>query len=897
MSVAGDETEPWLYLDDPDPDPEPESVIEETPVADDLPVKEEEADASPESTDEETPVELEADLAAELVADGVHSFGWLLKGMDCPDCAMKAVRAVNRQDGVIDCQISPTDGLVKVELDLAAANLSRTSGILSSLGHDPDVPWYQLKGVSQIGLQDRHGVERGALKRLLLTAPGVLHTRFENDRLLLQHAELSVDMRIEMEQALERMTGRPPVLIEIQPDRLESDQLRLLGAAITVPLLLLLLLLQSSGAPALLVTVVGTLGVVLGGWRMFLEALASLRNMVLGFQVLTSLAVIGAVAMGHWPEALTVVLLEALSGHLESSALVQARSAMQGGLDRLPRLARVLPSTSGKKLSMVTNSPPAKKNSLIMAKSEPAASCDTEEIPIELVNVGDHVEVRSGALVPVDGEIIEGIGSLDRAPLTGESVPVRVVVGDEIEAGLVLRRGPILIRTTAVGDQTRLSGLIDKVHTYRDATPRLQGAIELFTLVWVPLVLVGGALAALFMGDVMVMLLLWVVACPCALLLAAPVPHAMALTNAAHNGLVARGGDVLERVARIDLALLDKTGTLTRGEPKLVEVISAPGQRRERILRLAAGIEERSNHAYAATVRQRASEESLKPMKVTEISDEQAGVSGLLKAKKVRFGRDDWIVSLGIEVPEVLEAAALEARVAGRGLSLLTEDDAAIAIFVFEHDDIRGGADDMIAELKRQGIAVELLSGDSQSAVEALGERLGIEADSCRGEISPEGKAIWVQRRSHARRTLMAGDGFNDAAALAAADVGVAVGSGEQVNLDAADVLIPSEDPRQLSSLVRLSRRTRLIVLANILISFLVTLTLVVSVLDGWHASLALGVFVHEASALLVLLNGIWLADAGMSRLGLLAGLFVNLWNDAREAFGKLRHQKLAFIR
>ena len=312
MSVAGDETEPWLYLDDPDPDPEPESAIEETPVADDLPVKEEEADASPESTDEETPVELEADLAAELVADGVHSFGWLLKGMDCPDCAMKAVRAVNRQDGVIDCQISPTDGLVKVELDLAAANLSRTSGILSSLGHDPDVPWYQLKGVSQIGLQDRHGVERGALKRLLLTAPGVLHTRFENDRLLLQHAELSVDMRIEMEQALERMTGRPPVLIEIQPDRLESDQLRLLGAAITVPLLLLLLLLQSSGAPALLVTVVGTLGVVLGGWRMFLEALASLRNMVLGFQVLTSLAVIGAVAMGHWPEALTVVLLDAV---------------------------------------------------------------------------------------------------------------------------------------------------------------------------------------------------------------------------------------------------------------------------------------------------------------------------------------------------------------------------------------------------------------------------------------------------------------------------------------------------------------------------------------------------------------------------------------------------------
>jgi P-type E1-E2 ATPase len=354
---------------------------------------------------------------------------------------------------------------------------------------------------------------------------------------------------------------------------------------------------------------------------------------------------------------------------------------------------------------------------------------------------------------------------------------------------------------------------------------------------------------------------------------------------------------VLERVARIDLALLDKTGTLTRGEPRLVEVVSAPGQRRERILRLAAGIEERSNHAYASTVRQRAAEQSLKPMKVTGISDEEAGVSGRLKAKQVRFGREDWIVSLGIEVPELLEAAVLEAHVAGRGMSLLTEDDAAIALFVFEHDDLREGAGEMVDELRRQGIAVELLSGDSQSAVEALGERLGIAADSCRGEISPEGKAIWVQRRSRARRTLMAGDGFNDAAALAAADVGVAVGSGEQVNLDAADVLIPSEDPRQLSSLIRLSRRTRMIVLANILLSFLVTVTLVVSVLDGWHTSLALGVFVHEASALLVLLNGIWLADAGMSRLGMLGGLFVSLWSDVREAFGKLWHQRLASIR
>ena len=220
----------------------------------------------------------------------------------------------------------------------------------------------------------------------------------------------------------------------------------------------------------------------------------------------------------------------------------------------------------------------------------------------------------------------------------------------------------------------------------------------------------------------------------------------------------------------------------------------------------------------------------------------------------------------------------------GRGMSLLTEDDAAIALFIFEHDDLRAGALEMVAELRRQGIAVELLSGDSQSAVEALGERLGIPADSCRGEISPEGKAIWVQRRSHARRTLMAGDGFNDAAALAAADVGVAVGSGEQVNLDAADVLIPGEDPRALSQLITLAKRTRGAVYANIVISVGVTLFLVTTVLLGELSSIFAGVALHEASALIVILNGMWVSGTGPQRVTTLIDLGRDLGSDLAEA-------------
>ena len=196
-----------------------------------------------------------------------------------------------------------------------------------------------------------------------------------------------------------------------------------------------------------------------------------------------------------------------------------------------------------------------------MLASNPVADCTDEEdrlISIELLETGDRIEIRRGEVVPVDGIVIEGIGSLNRAPLTGESIPIRVAEGDEVHAGLVLDRGPIIVESTAIGVATRLSGLIDEVRMFRDRPPRVQATLEAFSQWWVPIVLVGAPLVGLITNDIRLTLLLWVVACPCALLLAAPVPHAAALSTASLSGVVARGGDALEAAARIDLALLDK---------------------------------------------------------------------------------------------------------------------------------------------------------------------------------------------------------------------------------------------------------------------------------------------------------------------------------------------------
>ena len=251
----------------------------------------------------------------------------------------------------------------------------------------------------------------------------------------------------------------------------------------------------------------------------------------------------------------------------------------------------------------------------------------------------------------------------------------------------------------------------------------------------------------------------------------------------------------------------------------------------------------------------------------------------------VILGRADWLMEEGVKIPYEIDSALADSRYAGYGASVLAVDGQAVAAFTFAHDDAREGVNEMIAELQSQGISVEILSGDEQASVEAFAKKLGLDPSICRGNVDPEGKAAWVAQRAKLSRTLMAGDGFNDSGALAAADVGVAVGSGEQVNLDAADVLIPGEDPRALSNLLSLSKRTRKVVNANIAISVGVTILLVITALAGINTSIAAGIAIHEASVFLIILNGMFVAGAEGNKLGVLTSLGKDLISDIREAF------------
>lgn len=822
-------------------------------------------------------------LDMQVVAEysGKQSISWPIQDMDCPHCASEAMSALNRLSHVNTSLVSATDGTVTIDVDFEKGNLSEASAVLRSLGNPPDVPFMQISGVKSSAIAARHSVPVKALPRIFRRQPGVLECDVDREgNIKIQTVpNLSREMQIAMGESLKDVIGGDFKLIPEKINTVTPGQWRMITSGIAFLMLVVMLVTEFliTENPWVIGSI-GLIGVSLGGVKMFSKAWASMQNRQFGFQVLTSLAVIGASFLQAWEEALMVLILVSWTEHMENEALAKAREAMQGGLDRLPRTARRVPKKAIGNFS-ITSMQVISSSSMMAPTAKNSGS--VEEIPIGLVMRGDHLEIRSGELIPADGNIISGSGSVNKAPLTGESVPVDVVEGDELQAGLTLSRGPVTIEVTAVGEDTRLSGLIETVHIYKDKPTRVQGALQNFTSIWVPLVLIGAVLAWLLIpgAEWQIILLLWVVACPCALLLASPVPHAASLSLASKSGVIARGGDVMEALSKVNLVLLDKTGTLTSGKPVLGSLTLAKGRRRESVVALAAGLEASSNHPYAHAVISLAKKESIKPLELTQISDIENGISAKLKGDEVSLIRAEKSMVTG-SLLKALENALQQ----GHGASVLMKNGKQVALFTFVHDDLREGTDELVASLYEKGVNVEILSGDNQSAVSELAKRIGVDENAARGEMTPEGKVNWVQKRSETHITMMVGDGFNDAAAMAAADVGIAIGTGESANLDAADVLIPGEDPRLISELLSLSKKTHSILIWNIYYSLAVTLFLVYLVLAGINESLAFGVLVHELSVIGVIINGARLSGTG-GTLKLMRDIFYSIWKGTLDSF------------
>jgi Cu+-exporting ATPase len=435
-----------------------------------------------------------------------------------------------------------------------------------------------------------------------------------------------------------------------------------------------------------------------------------------------------------------------------------------------------------------------------------------QDVALESVAIGDIVMVRPGERIAVDGEIIEGATHADESMITGESLPAARNVGDHITGGTLNAEGLIGVRTTAIGAETALARIIRLVESAQAKKAPIQRIVDRVASIFVPVVLGAAAITllgwGLYAGDWTQALLnavaVLVIACPCALGLATPTAIMAGTGVAAKYGILIKDAEALEIAHEVKMVAFDKTGTLTVGHPS-VTAIEGAGLSAQEVLRLAAGLQAGSEHPLARAVAEAAAKDGVAAPKVTQFSALPGrGVSGLVEGRELKLGSARLMREMGLQAPALAtQAAALEA--AGNTVSWLMSDIEVLGLIAFG-DTLKPTAAAAIARLKAQGIMTVLLTGDNAGAANAVARQLGI--DDVRAEVLPETKSAAIAALKSHGKVAMVGDGINDAPALAAADVGIAMATGTDAAMQAAGITLMRGDPQLVADAIAISRRT-----------------------------------------------------------------------------------------
>jgi P-type Cu+ transporter len=455
------------------------------------------------------------------------------------------------------------------------------------------------------------------------------------------------------------------------------------------------------------------------------------------------------------------------------------------------------------------------------------------EVPVEEVRVGDQVIVRPGEKVPVDGSIVDGNSTIDESMLTGETVPVEKGPGDEVIGATVNRAGAFRFRATRVGRDTALAQIVRLVEEAQGSKAPIQRIADRVSAYFVPAVLAIAAVAVAawlatgssFTSAMLAAVAVLIIACPCALGLATPTAIMVGTGRGAEMGVLIRNGASLETAQRIDMVVLDKTGTLTRGEPRVTDVAAADGVGEGAVLALAAAAESRSEHPLGAAIVRAATERGL------ELGDAvgfQAavghGITASVNGQRVAVGGARHMRELGVDVSP-LAAVAQRLEDEGKTAVLTAENGRAIGVIAIA-DTLRPEAAEAVAELRRLGLQVAMLTGDNRRTAEAIAAQAGI--DHVLAEVLPDAKAAEIRRlQDEGRRVAMVGDGINDAPALAQADVGIAIGSGTDIAMEASDMTLISGDLRRLAAPIELSRQTMRTIKQNLFGAFAYNVSLI----------------------------------------------------------------------
>lgn len=456
-------------------------------------------------------------------------------------------------------------------------------------------------------------------------------------------------------------------------------------------------------------------------------------------------------------------------------------------------------------------------------------------LALEQVAVGDRIEVRPGDRVPVDGLVFDGDSHVDESMITGEPLPVRKLAGAEVVGGTINRTGTFTLMATKVGADTLLAQIVRMVEAAQGSKLPIQALVDKVTAWFVPAViaaalatfvawLVLGPSPALTFALVNAVAVL-IIACPCAMGLATPTSIMVGTGRAAELGILFRKGEALQAVQSVAVVALDKTGTLTRGKPELTDFVVRPGYTRAELLSMIASVETKSEHPIAAAIVAAAVGEGLPMVNVTAFeADPGFGVVGTVSGRRVLIGADRTMAKAGIDVTEFSEPAG---RLADEGKSpLYAAVDGELAAIIAVSDPIRDASPEAIRSLHELGLRVAMITGDNSRTASAVAKRLGI--DEVVAEVLPHGKVEAVKSlRGEGRKTAFVGDGINDAPALAEADVGIAVGTGTDIAIESADVVLMSGDLRAVVNAIALSRATMGNIQQNLFWAFAYNVTLV----------------------------------------------------------------------
>ncbi|HWQ85601.1 heavy metal translocating P-type ATPase [Brevundimonas sp.] len=554
--------------------------------------------------------------------------------------------------------------------------------------------------------------------------------------------------------------------------------------------------------------------VLWAGWPFFQRGWASIRNRSLNMFTLIAIgvgaawvySVVAVLAPGLFPaavrrmdgsapvyfEAAAVITVLVLVGQiLELRAREQTSGAIRALLDLTPKTARRVRDDGG-----------------------------DEDVTLDLVAVGDRLRVRPGEKVAVDGEILDGRVTIDESLVTGESMPVTKEVGDKVVAGSLNKTGSFVMRADKVGADTLLARIVQMVAQAQRSRAPIQRLADQVSGWFVPAVIAIAVLAAVVWGlagpeprlsyALVAAVSVLIIACPCALGLATPISIMVGVGRGAQAGVLIKNAEALERFEKVDTLVLDKTGTLTEGRPSVTAIRPAAGFDEVELLRLSASLERGSEHPLADAVVRAASDRNLVLSEASEFdSPVGRGVTGMVDGRRVALGNGRYLREIGVDVAP-LEAEAEALRRDGATAIFVAVDGAAAGVLGIA-DPVKATTAQAIRDLKAAGLRLVMMTGDNRTTAEAVARRLGI--DDVQAEVLPQDKAAVVERlRAEGRVVAMAGDGVNDAPALAAADVGVAMGAGSDVAIESAGVTLLGGD---LQGIVR-ARKLSKAVMGNI---------------------------------------------------------------------------------